>query len=81
MAMMGAHSRNLGGARRISSATTTSVTAAVARAPVIDPPSGMSVNDSKAMGITVAAMSMMTVPDTTGVKMRRSHESLEARAN
>ncbi len=33
------------------------------------------------MGMTVAAISMMTVPETTGVKIRRRTNSRAARAN
>ena len=41
----------------------------------------MSVKEAKAIGITVAAINMMTVPETTGVKMRRSQDSLAASTN
>ena len=33
------------------------------------------------IGMTVTAMSMMTVPDTTGVKIRRNKESFAAKRN
>ena len=81
IAMMGAHRRNWGGARRIRSTPTTNVAAAAQNAPTVELPSGMSVKDAKAIGITVAAINMMTVPETTGVKMRRSQDSLAASTN
>ena len=44
-------------------------------------PSGTSASMPNTMGMTVAAISMMTVPETTGVKIRRSTERRAARAN
>ena len=44
-------------------------------------PSGISFSMSKATGITVTAISMMTVPDTVGVRMRRSSDSRPERRN
>ncbi len=44
-------------------------------------PSGTSASMPNTMGMTVAAISMMTVPETTGVKIRRRTERRAARAN
>ena len=44
-------------------------------------PSGTSVSVSKTTGATVAVISMITVPVTTGVKMRRNRESRAASRN
>ena len=44
-------------------------------------PSGASLTMSYTMGMMVAAMSMITVPETTGVKMPRKKERRAARAN
>ena len=44
-------------------------------------PSGTSVSEPNTIGITVAAMSMITVPATTGVNILRSSESRAASAN
>ena len=46
-----------------------------------DVPCGISVSMSNTMGMTVAAMSMITVPVTTGVKTRRSVGSQAASRN
>ena len=81
MPITGDQSRHAGGARSTRAATVKSVTAAVRAAASCDAPSGTSVSVSKTTGMTVAAMSMITVPETTGVKMRRSSESRAASAN
>ena len=44
-------------------------------------PSGTSAAVSNTIGITVTAISMITVPVTTGVNMRRSRERRAARMN
>ena len=44
-------------------------------------PAGTWVSMSKTIGITVTAMSMMTVPATVGVRIRRRSESRAERAN
>ena len=72
--MTGDHSLRAGGARSTSAATTTRVDRAAAGAAACDAPSGTSVNEPNTMGMTVAAISMITVPATTGVNIRRSSE-------
>ena len=81
MPMTGDHRRNAGGARSTSPATTTIVTTAAIGAASGDVPSGTSFRASKTTGMTVAVISMMTVPETTGVRMRRISESRAAIAN
>ena len=44
-------------------------------------PSGTSVSVPNTIGMTVAAINIITVPETTGVNMRRSSESRAARRN
>ena len=44
-------------------------------------PAGTSVSMSNTIGTTVTGISMITVPDTTGVKTRRSSESRDDSAN
>ena len=73
--MTGDQSRKAGGARRISPPTTSRVTSAAVGAAASGVSAGTSVREEKISGITVAAMSMITVPATTGVNTRRSHES------
>ena len=51
------------------------VTAALAGAAAGGTPSGTSVNMPKMIGMTVTGISMITVPATVGVKIRRSHAS------
>ena len=53
----------------------------VTTAAVGEASSGTSVSMPNTMGITVAAISMMTVPDTTGVNIRRRSDSRAAMAN
>ena len=43
--------------------------------------SGTSFSVSNTMGMTVTAISMITVPATVGVRMRRNRESRAASAN
>ena len=81
MPMSGDHSRNAGGARSISAAMTTRVATAVAGAAAGDALSGTSLSESKTIGITVTGISMITVPETAGVNIRRSSDSRAARAN
>ena len=81
MPMSGDHIRNPGGARRTSAAVTARVARAVAGAAADDASSGTSISISNTRGITVAAISMITVPATVGVNMRRSSESRAASAN
>ena len=81
MPITGDHSRNPGGARSTRAPTTTMVASAAAGAAACDVPSGTSVKESNTIGMTVAAISMITVPATTGVNIRRSSESRAASAN
>ena len=81
MPMIGDQRRQAGGALRTRTATVTSVAAAVSGAAAPDVFSGAAVMVSKTIGMTVAAISMMTVPETTGVKMRRNRESRAESAN
>ena len=81
MPITGAHSRNAGGARSTRDPTTTVVASAAAGAAVCEVPSGTSVNEAKTIGMTVAAISMITVPATTVVNILRSSESRAASAN
>ena len=81
MPMTGDHSRKAGGARSTSPATVTSVASAAAGATPAGVPSGASVSVLNTNGKTVAAISMMTVPDTTGVNIRRSSDSRAASRN
>ena len=73
--MTGDHSRSAGGARSTSAATTTMVARAAAGAAASDAPSGTSISEPNTIGITVAAINMMTVPATTGVNILRRKES------
>ena len=81
MAMMGDHSRHAGAARTTMAVTMTIVTSAATGAAACGDPSGTSFSESKMIGITVAAISMITVPVTMGVKMRRNHERRAASRN
>ena len=67
MPMRGDQIRNVGGPRSTSPATTTTATVATISAPVGSTSSGTSVSMSNRIGITVAAISIITVPVTTGV--------------
>ena len=60
---------------------TASVARATMSASVWGSPSGISLRSPNTMGITVAAMSIITVPATIGVKMRRRSDRRAARAN
>ena len=81
MPATGDHSRHADGARSTRAATVARVARAAAGAAVWEAPSGTSVSEPNTIGMTVAAISMMTVPETTGVNIRRSSESRAARAN
>ena len=72
--------RQIRGARSINIVVTTNVTAATHGPAAKVAPSGTSFIRSKAMGRTMAAISMSTVPETTGVMMRRSRGSQAANA-
>ena len=79
--MTGAQRRQTPAARRVTATVTTIVTAALTGAAAGDAPSGTWVSMSKTMGMTVTAISMITVPQTVGVKSRRSSASRTERAN
>ena len=74
------HGRQFPGARSISIVEAKRVTAPTSGPETGDAPSGISSSRSKAMGRTMAAISMSTVPETTGVMMRRSSGSHAATA-
>ena len=57
------------------------VESAAAGAAIGAAPSGTSLSVSKTIGITVTAISMITVPETTGVNKRRSRERRDASRN
>ena len=59
----------------------TKVTPALTGAAATGAPSGMSSSMSKAMGVTVTEISMMTMPATIGVTMRRTNDSWAANRN
>ena len=75
MPMTGAQRRQTPAARRVTATVTTIVTAALTGAAAGEAPSGTWVSMSKTMGMTVTAISMITVPHTVGVKSRRSSAS------
>ena len=83
MPIIGDQSRSDRGARSISRVTTASVTADAAGAAYgdADTPRGACVSISNTARMTVAAMSISTVPDTTGVMTRRSQDSRAATTN
>ena len=68
-------------ARSASAAMTINVVAALAGAAIAGVPSGTSLSIPKMIGITVTAISMITVPATVGVMMRRSSASRSESAN
>ena len=79
--MTGAHNRRLPEDFNAMAMTNTMVTRALAGALQSDLPSGDAFTMSKMSGITVTAMSISTVPATTGVTSRRNNESLAASKN
>ena len=79
--MMGDHRRHEGGPRITSTAMTSKVESAAIGAAIGDEPSGTSFRLSNMIGITVTAMSMMTVPETTGLNTRRSRDRRDASRN
>ena len=83
MPISGDHICNERGARRSIKAMTAKVTTAARGAAIgdTDLPGGTSVSIPNTARITVAAISMSTVPDTTGVIMRRNNESRAATKN
>ena len=81
MATIGAHSRIAGDPRSITADSTASDTTAIIGAAYDGVSSGTAPSSGKMAGITVAVISMITDPDTTGVKIRRSSDSLAASRN
>ena len=81
MPITGDQTRQVGGARSTSTTTVTMVTSAAAGAAACDISSPTSPMVSNTSGMTVAAISMITVPETTGVNIRRSTDSRAASAN
>ena len=81
MPMTGDHSRHVAGARSTSAAMIPRVTIATAGAATGDAPSGTSFRVSNTMGITVTGINIITVPETTGVNIRRSRERRAASRN
>ena len=81
MPISGDHSRHAGGARNTSPVTVARVTSAATGAAAGAVPSGTCVSASNTRGITVTAINMITVPETTGVKMRRNSGSRAASRN
>ena len=79
--MTGDHSRHAAGARNRRAATVTMVATVAAGAAADDVPSGTFFIVSNTSGMTVAAINMITVPETTGVNIRRSSESRATSAN
>ena len=79
--MTGAQRRQTPAARRVTPTVTISVAAALTGAAAGRAPSGVCGSMSKMMGMMVTAISMITVPQTVGVKMRRSRASRAERAN
>ena len=65
----------------MSRAMTRMVERAAIGAAIGDAFSGTSLSVSNMMGITATAISMITVPETTGVKIRRSQDRREASRN
>ena len=79
--MSGIQRRRAPEAQSASAAMTISVVAALAGAAARGVPSGTSASMPKMMGMTVTAISMITVPATVGVRIRRSSESRSESAN
>lgn len=79
--MTGAHSRNAPLALRAIAQTVSSVATALIGAPSGGASSGTSVSMPKMIGITVTAISMITVPATVGVSTRRNRESRAENVN
>ena len=81
MPITGDHNLQAPLARRHSAATVTRVTPAVTGAAAGGVPSGTSDSIPNAIGMMVTAISMITVPETTGVRILRSSDSRADRAN
>ena len=81
MPSSGAQSRIAGDPRRTIAPSTNSVTSAIVGPASDVVPSGTASSSGKITGITVAVISMITDPATTGVKTRRSSDSFAAIRN
>ncbi len=79
--MIGAQSRKLPRAHRVSAATTSMVVPALTGALALEAPGGVSLSMSNMIGITVTAIRAITVPATTGVMIRRSRDRRADKAN
>ena len=77
----GTHRRSRPWARKASPTMTSSVAPALTGAAAALASFGTSLSMSKMSGITVTAMSMMTVPATVGVMILRTHASRAAKPN
>ena len=76
--IIGDHNRQAGGPLSTSPATTRMVIPTEMGAAPLETPSGTSFRMSNITGMIVTAISMITVPDTTGVNIRLSSDSREA---
>ena len=81
MPMTGAQSRGTPVALSAMPPTTSRVASALSGAATAGTPSGTSLSMSKTIGITVTGMSMMTVPATVGVRIRRSIDNRAENTN
>ena len=79
--MTGAQRRSDPAALRAMPVMTTTVTKALNGAANAGEPSGTCLSISKMMGITVTGISMITVPATAGVRIRRSSDRWDDRMN
>ena len=81
MPMTGAHRRHTPAARSVTPTVTIRVTSVLTVAAAGAVPAGTSVSMPNMIGMRVTGMSMITVPHTVGVKIRRSSDSRVASAN
>ena len=81
MPITGDHNLHAGGPRSTRAVTTISVAPAANGPAALETPSGTCPRVSNTIGMTVAAISMITVPDTTGVNIRRNRERRAASRN
>ena len=79
--MARAHRRQTPDASTVTTMITARVAAVLTGAAARAAPAGTSVSMSNMIGTTVTGISMITVPETTGVKTRRSSESRADSAN
>ena len=79
--MTGAHRRSTPDALSAMPAITSNVSKALTGAADAALPSGTSFSNPKMIGITVTGISMMTVPATVGVRIRRNSDRRVASAN